>query len=50
MTEYKIGNATVRIHGSVDREKLKAATERYLKKVEAQKKIHKRRKENEKSN
>lgn len=40
--EYKIGNATVRIHGSVDREKLKAATERYLKKVVAQKKsIHK---------
>lgn len=48
MVEYKIGNAIVRIHGSVDREKLKAETERYLKKVEAQKKIH-RRKANEKN-
>lgn len=38
MVEYKIKNATVRIHGSVDREKLKAETERYLKKVEASKK------------
>lgn len=35
MTEYKIGCATVRIHGEVDREKVKAATTAYLKKVEA---------------
>ena len=33
MTEYKIGNATVRIHGTVDREGLKTATERFMKKV-----------------
>lgn len=35
MTEYKINNATVRIHGTVDHDKLKAATERYLKRAEA---------------
>lgn len=33
MTEYKFDNCTVRIHGSIDQEKLKAATEAYLKKV-----------------
>lgn len=33
MTEYKFDNCTVRIHGSIDPEKLKAATEAYLKKV-----------------
>lgn len=36
METYKIGNATVRIHGEVDREKLKVATTSYLKKVEAE--------------
>lgn len=34
MTEYKIGRAIVRIHGKPDQEKVKAATERFLKKVE----------------
>jgi len=31
---YKIGNATVRIHGNVDPDKLKAATVEFLKSVE----------------
>ena len=33
MTEYKIRNCTVRIHGTADREKVRSATETYLKKV-----------------
>lgn len=33
MTEYKIGNAVVRIHGEADQEKLKTATEKFMKKV-----------------
>lgn len=37
MTEYKIGNATVRIHGAADKEKIKVATELFLKKVEKNK-------------
>lgn len=35
----KVGNATVRIHGSPDTEKIKAATTAYLKKVERSKKL-----------
>ena len=31
--EYKFGNATVRIHGSVNHEKLVSATEKFMKKV-----------------
>ena len=46
-SDFKVGNATVRIHGEVDREKVKEATARYLKKVEAKKKEIHRRKENE---
>lgn len=38
MTEYKINNATVRIHGETDKEKIKAATERFLKQIEKKKK------------
>lgn len=34
---YKIGNATVRIHGKVDPDKLKAATIEFLKSAERQK-------------
>ena len=34
MTEYKINNCTVRIHGSPDLENVKQATAAYLKKVE----------------
>lgn len=41
METFKIGNATVRIHGAVDQEKIKAATEKFLKKVEAHKKKQK---------
>ena len=33
MTEYKFQNATVRIHGTVNLEGLKTATERFAKKV-----------------
>jgi hypothetical protein len=33
MTEYKFQNATVRIHGSVNQERLKSATEKFMKKV-----------------
>lgn len=34
MTTYNIGRATVNIHGAVDQEKVKAATIKFLKKVE----------------
>lgn len=44
VTEYKIGPAIVRMHGQPDREKVKAATEKYLKKV-VQTKKQKARKE-----
>ena len=33
MTAYKIGKATVRIHGAADREKVKEAAERYVRKA-----------------
>ena len=33
MTEYKINNATVRVHGACDTDNLRKATETYLKKV-----------------
>jgi hypothetical protein len=33
MTEYKFQNATIRIHGSVNLEGLKTATERFMKKA-----------------
>ena len=35
---YKIGNATVRIHGKVDSNKLKEVTVDFLKSIEKQKK------------
>ena len=38
MAEYKVGNATVRIHGSVNPEVLKSATERFMKKAFEQRK------------
>lgn len=38
MTEYKHGKATIRIHGSYDLEKVKAATVAFLKKAEEQRK------------
>lgn len=41
MTEYKTKNATIRIHGAVDRDAIKAATIAFMKKVE-----RKRRNEN----
>lgn len=47
MTEYKINNATVRIHGTYDPETVKTATEKYLKKVVRSKKNEK---ENSKEN
>lgn len=39
MAEYKVGNATVRIHGSVNPEVLRTATERFMKKAFEQKKL-----------
>lgn len=36
MTEYIIGNATVRIHGTPDRQRLEAATAKFLKAAERQ--------------
>ena len=33
MTEYKFQNAIVRIHGSVNEERLKSATTKFMKKV-----------------
>lgn len=38
MTEYRIGNATIRLHGTPDVDKVKTATERFLKRVEAKRK------------
>ena len=38
MEEFKIGNATVRIHGKPDQEKIRTATTIFLKKTEAAKK------------
>ena len=46
MKEYKLNNATVRIHGTPDPEKLKGATETYLKKVIRSKKDEKRKEHN----
>lgn len=33
MEEYKIGPAVIRMHGKPDRERLKAASERFMKQV-----------------
>ena len=38
MTEYIIGKAKVRVHGSPDPDNLKAATLKFLKKAEAHRK------------
>lgn len=38
MKEYKHGNATIRVHGEYDLEKVKAATVSFLKKAEQQRK------------
>ncbi len=38
MTEYRIGKAIVRMHGTPDREKLEAATVKLVKKARQQKK------------
>lgn len=38
MTEYIIGKAKVRVHGSPDPDRLKEATEKFLKKAEIQRK------------
>ena len=42
VTEYKIGKATVRMHGTPDREKIEAATLRFMKKVREQKRKQRR--------
>lgn len=41
MKEYKVGCATVRIHGTYDPEVVREATEKYLKKVMRSKKNEK---------
>ena len=41
VTEYKIGNAIVRMHGTPDRGKLEAATLKFMKQVQLQKKRRK---------
>lgn len=38
MTEYRIGKAIVRMHGTPDREKIEAATVQLIKKARQQKK------------
>jgi hypothetical protein len=38
VTEYKVGKATVRIHGNPDPEKVKVATVKFLKQAEKQRK------------
>lgn len=38
MKEYKTAKATIRIHGTENRERLKVATERFLKEVRGRKK------------
>lgn len=48
MEQYIIGKATVNIHGSPDHERLKEATERFLRQVVIKKK--RRRTKNEQSN
>ena len=34
VTEYKLGKATVRMHGTPDREKLEAATLKFMRQVQ----------------
>ena len=34
MPEFKIGNAKVRVHGTPNQDRVKAATEKFMKKVE----------------
>lgn len=43
VTEYRIGNAIVRMHGTPDREKIEAATLKFMQQVE----IHKRQQKKE---
>ena len=38
MEEYKIGRATVRVHGAADPDRLRAASERFMKRVIAARK------------
>lgn len=38
MNEYRVGNAIVRMHGTPDREKIEAATVRFVKKIDRKKK------------
>ena len=33
MKQYKVGNAIVRVHGSIEQEQIKEATEKFMKKV-----------------
>ena len=42
VTEYRIGNAIVRMHGTPDREKVEAATLKFMKQVQLRKKQQKK--------
>ena len=42
VTEFKVGKATVRMHGTPDREKLEAATRKFMERVLAQKRKQER--------
>jgi hypothetical protein len=42
MQEYKIGCATVRMHGTYDKENVQAATVRFLRQIEKQKRSKKK--------
>lgn len=48
MTEYKIGRAVVRIHGTPDKDNLKKASEEFMKKVERKRKNENQNKSDEK--
>ena len=47
---YKTSNATIRVHGSLNREQLEAAALKFLKKAMQQKSIHKEKNKNGQEN
>lgn len=46
MTETKFGSAIIRMHGIPDQKKVEAATQRFLQRVDQQKRLQAKRKEN----
>lgn len=45
MTESKFGNAIIRMHGIPDQKKVEVATQKFLQKIEQQKRLQAKRKE-----